>query len=83
MIKLLYFARLREQLGVGDEQLSFEPQFSSVETLAGYLAQQRGEPWQALLEDNVVTAVNQTVVPRSHTLRDGDELAFYPPVTGG
>ena len=45
---------------------------------------ERGEVWaKALGEDNLIAAVNQVVVTDDPALKDGDELAFFPPVTGG
>jgi sulfur-carrier protein len=45
---------------------------------------ERGAAWRDVLaQDNMIRAVNQVVVPGNCTLRDGDEVAFFPPVTGG
>ncbi|MFB0912259.1 MAG: MoaD/ThiS family protein [Glaciecola sp.] len=43
----------------------------------------RGEPWTLLAEQDVLIAVNQTLTSASATVNDGDEIAFFPPVTGG
>jgi len=44
----------------------------------------QGDRWALALESGkLLAAVNQTLVPMSHPLRDGDEVAFFPPVTGG
>jgi sulfur-carrier protein len=77
-----YFASLREQLGRDSEQL--DSSASSVEQLIHELAQ-RGEVWQSLLADNnrLQIAVNQAIARRNTPLQPDDEVAFFPPVTGG
>lgn len=87
MIKVLFFARLRdqlncEQLQVSVEQITANGQHTSQELLQ-YLCKTYPE-WQApLTEQKIFIAVNQEV-SQSHTiLHSGDEVAFFPPVTGG
>ncbi len=77
-----YFASLREQLGIDSEQL--DSPATSVEQLIQELAQ-RGESWHALLANNtrLQIAVNQAIARRSSPLQPEDEVAFFPPVTGG
>lgn len=82
MITLLYFARYREVLGLDREQLSI-PCPCSVQDVIAQL-KQRGEPWLSTLSDSkLMLAVNQTIATADQALNDGDELAFFPPVTGG
>lgn len=82
MIQILFFAQLREQLQC--EKISWE--ITAPLTLA-QLRQQLLEQhphWQAFLNhDTLLFAVNQALVKASHQLQDGDEVAFFPPVTGG
>ncbi len=81
-LNILYFASLREQLGQAQETL--ETDAESVEILLQELCE-RGPQWQQTLCDNphLQVAVNQTVAERHTQLKDGDEVAFFPPVTGG
>ncbi|KPW39523.1 hypothetical protein ALO51_04766, partial [Pseudomonas amygdali] len=44
---------------------------------------QRGEAWQVLAEQNLMCARNQELCKPTEPLSDGDEVAFFPPVTGG
>lgn len=83
MIKVLFFARLREQLEC--EQLELEwCEGLSVATLRQRLIEENGDLWQQVLgADNILTAVDQVVVSASHPITDGTEIAFFPPVTGG
>lgn len=84
MIKLLYFARLREALGTSQEELAIPEGVSDVQSLMGWLAQ-RGGVWQEEFTGcrPLRAAVNQELVVNSTSFRDGDEIAFFPPVTGG
>lgn len=83
MIQVRYFARLREQLGRDAE--SIEPSTgTTVAELRAFLCA-RGEPWAAALapEQRILAAVNQEMARPESTISDGDEVAFFPPVTGG
>jgi len=81
MLTLRFFARLREQLETS--QLAW-PCCDNVEALIDSLQAQRGALWGELLRGaNIVIAINQVVARRGQRLCDGDEVAFFPPVTGG
>lgn len=84
MIKLLYFARLREALGTSQEQLAVPEGISDVQSLMDWLAQ-RGGAWQEEFTGcrPLRAAINQELVANATAFRDGDEIAFFPPVTGG
>lgn len=83
MIRVLFFARVREQLGCGELEFDPSPLPATVGQLRAALTG-RGEPWHSTLsEENLVCALNQQVVEETAALADGDEVAFYPPVTGG
>ncbi|KFB74336.1 MAG: Sulfur carrier protein MoaD [Candidatus Accumulibacter phosphatis] len=83
VLKILYFASLRETLGQGSEQLDLPPGVTDVASLRCFLAA-RGDQWQALATvRNLRCAVNQEMVRFDSPIRAGDEVAFFPPVTGG
>jgi len=84
MITLLYFARLRETLGLSSEQATLPADVADVRSLTEWL-RQRGGTWpEELAQDKPVrVAVNQDMADPDTTVRDGDEVAFFPPVTGG
>jgi molybdopterin synthase sulfur carrier subunit len=83
MIQLRYFASLRETLGIGDEQIELPENVSDLLALTQWLGQ-RGESWQSALADQRLhVAVNQQIVPADSRIADGDEVAWFPPVTGG
>lgn len=84
MVTVLYFARLREALGTAREELALPEQGADVAALMAWLAA-RGGVWQEEFAGARPprAAVNQTLAPVSAPVRDGDEVAFFPPVTGG
>ena len=83
MVKLLYFASLREALGVGNEQVELPGRIRNVAALMHWL-QDRGELWRdALADPHLIVAVNQQVASTDTVIRDGDEVAWFPPITGG
>jgi molybdopterin synthase sulfur carrier subunit len=84
MIKVLFFARVREQLGCSSLELPWPEAGFDLDGLQEQLCRERGDAWRDVLtQDNMIRAVNQVVVPGNCVLRDGDEVAFFPPVTGG
>ncbi|MFN3587489.1 MAG: molybdopterin converting factor subunit 1 [Moraxellaceae bacterium] len=85
MITILYFARFREKLGLAQEQLALPAQEDvTVQTVIDHLAA-RGGQWAELFEceRGVLAAINQDMASREMRVHDGDELALFPPVTGG
>ena len=82
-IRILYFASLREALGQAQEELALPGQITNVGALREHLSA-RGGDWQTLAATrNLRMAVNQKMADPASPLRDGDEVAFFPPVTGG
>lgn len=83
-IKILYFAGLREALGTSSESLELPADIKTVGELRTHLAA-RGGKWAEQLAParNVRMAVIQLMVPAHAPVKDGDEVAFFPPVTGG
>ncbi|HEY7673750.1 MAG TPA: molybdopterin converting factor subunit 1 [Burkholderiales bacterium] len=81
-VKVLYFASLREQVGTSGEDLDVSPT-----TVAGLrsLLMARGGAWQSALAQGkaVRVAVNQEMAQPATPVKSGDEVAFFPPVTGG
>ncbi|MCY1347201.1 Molybdopterin synthase sulfur carrier subunit [compost metagenome] len=83
MIRVQYFARYREQLGLEEEALPWTPSLSSLGDLHRLLLK-RGQQWTATLgEANLMCARNQDLCSLEEPLQDGDEIAFFPTVTGG
>lgn len=81
MIKVLFFSPVRELVGTDATEVAAD--FPTVEALRQHLAAQ-SDRWALALEDGkLLAAVNQTLVSFDHPLTDGDEVAFFPPVTGG
>lgn len=83
-LTLVYLARLREVFGTATEQVEPPAQVTTVASLRGWLAA-RGGVWAAELAPGraVRIAVNHSLVPPETPVRPGDEIALFPPVTGG
>jgi sulfur-carrier protein len=80
-VKILYFASLREAFGTADETLDLPAGVDTVGGLRDWLA---GQGKAALMRTkNLRCAVNQDMARLDAPVRDGDEIAFFPPVTGG
>jgi molybdopterin synthase sulfur carrier subunit len=83
-MKLLYFAWLRAKIGTSEETIELPPDITTVGHLLEWL-KRRGPRFSDTLQDTSVVrvAVNQDYVPWDHPVRAGDEVALFPPVTGG
>ena len=83
MIQLRYFASLRESLGIGDEQIELPAGVHDLPGLTRWLLA-RDDTWASALANNRLhIAINQEIVKPDTTVTDGDEIAWFPPVTGG
>ena len=82
MINVKFFASLREQLGTDQVQVE-STGIDSVAALQDLLSE-RGDVWRTTLgSQNTLAAVNQAMAKPSTPIKAGDEVAFFPPVTGG
>jgi molybdopterin synthase sulfur carrier subunit len=84
MVTVLYFAGIKEKLGLGREALDLPPGVRHVGSLAATL-RSRGDIWASALAGGPAlrVAVNQSMATMDAAIADGDEVAFFPPVTGG
>ncbi len=81
MINVLFFAQIKELVGV--DKLEVAAEFATADDLRQALLS-RGDKWQLALESGkLLVAVNQTICRLDTEIKDGDEVAFFPPVTGG
>lgn len=81
-LHVLYFAWLRERVGRAEEALALPQGVATVAALRQHLIN-RGPAYASLAQPTVRVAVNQTMAGPETALGPGDEVAFFPPVTGG
>ncbi len=80
---LVFFASIREQLGC-DGLVAELPETCKVSDLVAQLTEEHGDLWRVTLTaENLKIAVNQELISGDPLLAEGDEVAFFPPVTGG
>ena len=84
VLTIKFFSLVREALGTEALQLEIPGHVSSVSELKTYLVELHQASWQEILfQEHLVHAVNQKVVNPEAPIKDGDEVAFFPPMTGG
>ena len=82
MIHVLFFAQLREQLQTDQVQVSIDTP-CTVQDIQDWILTQHPE-WKDVIEGRpLMAAVNQNMVSSEAIVNDSDEVAFFPPVTGG
>ena len=83
-MRVLYFAWMRERMGRSEEDLSPPPGIATVGALVDWLRERDPAGAAAFAETAIVrAAVNQEFAQPGTPVREGDEVAFFPPVTGG
>ena len=82
MVRILYFARVRETVGLAEESVDLPAGVADVAGLIVWLTT-RGGAWAETFARPYRVAVNQTMATPDTVLADGDEVAVFPPVTGG
>ncbi len=84
MLDLLYFAWVKERMGRPAETLPLPPGIATVGALATWLQARDGAGARAFAHPAAIrAAVNQDFATPETPIHDGDEIAFFPPVTGG
>ncbi|MCG9739371.1 molybdopterin synthase sulfur carrier subunit [Shewanella insulae] len=83
MINVLFFAQVRELLGESTIKVEASEQTTTAEGLRALLAAKDDKWGKVLASDKLLVAVNQTISSWDTQVEDGDEVAFFPPVTGG
>ena len=77
-IKVKYFASLRDRIGRNEDSLEIDNEMITVSELWKKVGGGQND-----LPDNILTAINMEYVKPDAEVKDGDEVAFFPPVTGG
>jgi molybdopterin synthase sulfur carrier subunit len=83
-MKILYFAWMRQRISVSHENIELPNSVNTVDGLVDWLIARDDGYAKAFAKREVIrAAVNQEYVPFDHAVSDDDEIAFFPPVTGG
>ncbi len=84
IIKILYFARIKEAVSYSTEEVDLPADVSTITALKNYLSL-RGDTWASLFNGKQVVraAINHALVDDLAVIQAADEVAFFPPVTGG
>ncbi len=83
-IQILYFARVKEKLNYSTEAVDLPDEIHNIAQLKQFLAQ-RGDVWREIFasQQSIRAAINHQLVDDTATIQPQDEVAFFPPVTGG
>lgn len=83
-IKVLYFARIKESVNYSTEDVALPDGVITIAALKKYLAE-RGGVWADIFSGKQIVraAINHELVDNMAAMHEGDEVAFFPPVTGG
>ncbi len=84
-LKLLFFANLREQFGFSQKEFTLSKEVRTPEEFLLIMSKQIGGEWIKLFEDKMLykVAINQDLSSWKDPIFEGDELAIFPPITGG
>lgn len=83
-MKVLYFAWVRQKVGIAEEEVAPPPEVADVGALMAWLASRSPGHAAAFANARAIrAAVNQEFATPDQPVRPGDEIAFFPPVTGG
>lgn len=84
MLEILYFAWVKDRMGLANESVPVPPGATTVADLAAWLRARDPQGAQAFIDPaSIRAAVNQDFARPGTPIHDGDEVAFFPPVTGG
>jgi molybdopterin synthase sulfur carrier subunit len=83
MINVLFFAQVRELLGTAKVEVEASDKLNTAEDLRLQLAKKDDKWAKVMASDKLLVAINQTMSPWNASIKDNDEVAFFPPVTGG
>ena len=84
MIRVKYFASLRERMNRGEDQIEVSDDQLTLADVLARLTLPDGQTLQQLsLAETMTLSVNHEMVDTHHVVKDGDEIGIFPPVTGG
>ncbi len=84
MLTIVFFARVKEELGCDQLEVEWDKSLGTPGAVKAHLCSRGDGRWREVLsEDNIICALNHSVAGDDAQVKDGDEIAFFPPVTGG
>lgn len=82
MIEVFFFASVREELGA--KELTLEWEQGNLSDVIEKIIKENGDRYEkALSRESLLFSVNQEMVDKDYPVKSGDEVGFFPPVTGG
>lgn len=82
MITVLFFAKYKEELQTDQLQLDWQPDWRTLGDVRNHLTR-RGAPWSILEDPTLMCALNEEMCSLNTPVKAGDEVVFFPMVTGG
>ena len=83
-MQIKYFSWVKDQIEEESENITITEQIITVKDLINYLKKKNDKYTKAFSDDSVIRcAVNMEVTDLNHKISDNDEIAFFPPMTGG
>lgn len=83
MIKVLFFARIRDQVGTGQVEVQLPSSVHTLLQFTAHLIATHPSFGGIIDQPSVLVAINQEFANADNRIQDGDEIAYFPPVTGG
>ena len=82
-MKIIYFSWLKEDLGISEENVKPPTNIKNISSLIKWLSSKSIKHKKVFLKKNIRCAINHQIVEKNSKIKKNDEVAFFPPFTGG